>query len=278
MTTEHNWRADGTAANRRHWDSVTPVHVKSRMYDVEGFLATKRGHYAFVKAEVGDVDGKRLLHLQCHFGMETLLWEWLGAEVTGLDFSEVAIAQARDLARRAKLKAQFIVGDVLDPESVPASKFDVVFTSFGVLCWLGDLSRWAATISRALKPGGVFHIFEFHPVIDSLSYNRTIRRDNLPVIEHPYFYNERPSIDTAGADYADPTHVSNDATYEWHHAVSEVMAALKAAGLRVTEFKEYPYTVYQARDGMVRGQDGLWRMPAGVPELPLTYYLRAEKP
>ncbi len=264
--------------NRAHWDSITPVHVESGFYNVEGVISGRSKLDEFVTREVGDVRGKSLLHLQCHFGLDTLRWARLGARVTGLDFSELAVSEARRLARMSGLAAEFVIADVLDAGSQFDGKFDIVFTSFGVLCWLGDLGRWANTVSRALRPRGVFHIFEFHPVMDSLDYDRKISRRSLPQIAHSFFDEGRPTVDTGGADYADPTHTSSSVTYEWSHPVSEVMAALRVSGLTVTEFKEYPFTTFMARPGMVRRKDGLWRMPAGAPLLPLTYYLRAVKP
>ncbi|MEX0761466.1 MAG: class I SAM-dependent methyltransferase [Dehalococcoidia bacterium] len=271
----------GYQENLEHWETVTPVHAASEFYDVEGFLAGKNKLHDFVVGVVGDVAGKSMLHLQCHFGLDTLSWARLGAKVTGLDFSPTAINEARRLAEQAGIDAEFAEADVLSPGDSFDNRFDIVFTSFGVLVWLHDLAPWAKTVARALKPGGEFFLFEMHPMLDSISEDRTISRHSPPMLKYGYFNDAGPYIsppDGAGGDYAEPDFVSPTTTYEWSHPLSDVFNALKGAGLRVTSFEEYPFCVYRAKDGMVRGDDGLWRMPQGVPSVPMLYHMKAEKP
>ncbi|MBM3957485.1 MAG: class I SAM-dependent methyltransferase [Gemmatimonadetes bacterium] len=268
-------------ANRAWWDAVTPAHVRSDFYDVPGFLAGRNTIPQFVLDEVGDVRGRSLLHLQCHFGLDTLSWARLGATVTGVDFSEASIAEARRLAREAGLNASFVVADVIKLGDRFDGAFDIVFTSFGVVCWLHDLAPWAEAVARALGPGGTFHIAEFHPLMDSLDDRRAIRRTSDLVLRYPYFHDGRPHIraDEEGwGDYADRSFRAGLPTHEWYHSLGELFEAVTAAGLAVQSFREYPFCTYQAREGMVKGHDGLWRMPDGVLQVPLTFTLRARKP
>lgn len=154
-------------ANRESWNKRTPIHKASVFYGLDGF---KKGATSLNKTELeelGDVKGKKLLHLQCHFGMDTLSWAREGAIVTGVDFSEDAIVSARELAEELHLPATFICSNVYDllQHQELAGSFDMVFTSYGVIGWLPDLNQWAAVIAFLLKPGGLFYMAEFHPVV-----------------------------------------------------------------------------------------------------------------
>ena len=267
-------------ANRAWWDEVTPVHVRSDFYDVSAFLAGRNTLPQFVLDEVGEVRGRSLLHLQCHFGLDTLSWARLGATVTGVDFSEAAIGEARRLARRTGLEATFVVADVMKMGGRFDGRFDVVFTSFGVLPWLHDLVPWGDAVARALRPGGVFYIAEFHPFMDTLDDHRIIRRTSDLVLTYPYFNDHRPHVraDEEGwGDYADREFSSELPTHEWFHSLGEVFDAVTRAGLTVESFREYPFCIYRAREGMVKGGEGLWRMPQGVLEVPLMFSIRARK-
>ena len=145
--------------NKRRWNEVTPVHIGSEFYNVEGFVGGRSTLGEIERAAVGDIAGKRLLHLQCHFGMDTLSWARLGARcVVGIDFSDAAVATARDLAERTGLadRVTFVEADVTNVGRVESGNFDVIFTTFGTIVWLEDLDGWAATISANLTRGGFF--------------------------------------------------------------------------------------------------------------------------
>ena len=155
-------------ANRAHWAEVTPIHVQSAFYDVPAVKAGKGSLQRIEVDELGVVKGKTLLHLMCHFGLDTLSWARAGAVVTGVDFSTEALAVARGLAEELGIPARFIEANVYELPSVLDEQFDVVFTSYGILCWLPDLDSWAKVIARSLRPGGTFYIVEMHPTSDLL--------------------------------------------------------------------------------------------------------------
>ncbi len=189
-------------ANRRHWNERVQIHIDSSLYDVEGF---KDGHVTVSdidRDEVGDVRGKTLLHLQCHFGQDTLSWARLGATVTGLDFSEEAITAARQRADETDVPASFVCASVCDaPQVLEGQQFDVVYTAVGVICWLPDLMRWAAAAAACVKPGGVFYIREVHPF--------TCVFDDRPGVEelrlrYPYFHADEPMRFEEPGSYAAP--------------------------------------------------------------------------
>lgn len=149
--------------NLTKWNAVVPVHARSAMYDVAGFRAGRVKLHGLELGEIGEVRGKSMLHLQCHFGLDTMSWARLGAEVTGLDFSDEAIKFARSLSDELAIPARFVCADVYDTPSAVGATFDIVFTSYGVITWLPDMRRWADVIARSLKPGGFFYIADQHP-------------------------------------------------------------------------------------------------------------------
>jgi 2-polyprenyl-3-methyl-5-hydroxy-6-metoxy-1,4-benzoquinol methylase len=170
--------------NLAKWNALVPVHARSQMYDVAGFKAGRSSLHELELGEVGDVRGKSLLHLQCHFGLDTMSWARLGAAVAGLDFSGEAIKLARSLSNELKIPARFICADVYDAESAAGEQFDVVFTSYGAITWLPDMRRWAQIIAQSLKPGGFFYIADLHPFASI--FNNQDDASAL-AIQYPYF-------------------------------------------------------------------------------------------
>ncbi|TRO50928.1 class I SAM-dependent methyltransferase, partial [Candidatus Bathyarchaeota archaeon] len=149
--------------NKRRWNELVDIHAKSKEYDLENFIAGKNSLHRVEREKLGDVKGKSLLHLQCHFGLDTISWARLGAKVTGVDFSETAIELAREIAKKVGVDAEFVCSNVYDLPKVHKGEYDIVFTSYGVLCWLQDIEEWARVIAHFLKPGGTFLIVESHP-------------------------------------------------------------------------------------------------------------------
>jgi SAM-dependent methyltransferase len=263
------------AANRALWDEWTAIHVQSEFYDVEGF---KRGDiklHSLEREEVGDVAGKSLLHLQCHFGLGTLSWARLGATVTGADFSSKSIEAARSLSSELEIPASFVCSDIDHLPEVLSGRFDIVFTSYGVLPWLPDLKRWAGVIAHFLKPGGVFYIAEAHPI--SYIFDDAQGVSDL-VIKYPYFARDEPIEWKTQGSYADRNaHVVQPVSYEWPHTIGDIINALIGAGLRIEFLHEFPYVTWQQLPFMVEGSDGYWRLPDREASLPLLFSIRAGK-
>lgn len=260
------------SANQRLWNEWADINARSSEYAVDQFKAGRNALHGLEQQEVGDVRGLRLLHLQCHFGLDTLTWARLGAHVTGVDFAERAIQIAAGLAAELRLPARFIWSDVYDLPAHLDETFDVVFTSIGVLSWLHDLPAWGRLVARYVKPGGFFYLLENHPFAWVLDDS-----DPAMPLTYPYFA-RGPQAFPVNGSYADPdAEVREPASYEWTHPLSEVVNALLSAGLRLEWLREYPYTVYKAFDYLEEGQDGMWRLPGGKDMLPLMFSLKATK-
>ena len=221
--------------NRTLWDNRAQHHFDSDFYDIPGFLAGQNSLKQIELALLGDLKDKKVLHLQCHFGQDTLSLARLGAKVTGIDLSEVAIQKANVLAQKTGLEARFIVSDVLTLDQHLEETFDLVFTSYGVIGWLPDLVPWGRIIGKFLKPGGQFVMAEFHPVIWMFD-------DDLKQMEYSYF-NRGLIIAKEEQSYAGAAEKNLEA-HCWNHALADVLQALLQAGLSITDFQEYSYSPY----------------------------------
>ena len=263
------------ASNRSMWDELAHINARSASYDVAGFKAGAKGLHALELGEVGDVTGKRLLHLQCHFGKDSLSWVRLGAQVTAMDFSPEAIGLARSLSQEMNLPARFMCCNLYDlPQQLdPAQEqFDVVFTSYGVLTWLPDRRRWAQIAASYVKPGGFLYIAEFHPLSMILSETAF-----PPVVEFPYF-DEGPIAWPVDGSYADRSAVLQAKTsYEWNYPLGEVVTYLVEAGLQIEYLHEWDYTVFNQFPYLLEGPDGIYHLPPGAPRLPLMFSIKANK-
>jgi SAM-dependent methyltransferase len=259
-------------ANRELWDELTPIHARSEFYDVEGFKSGRCALSPIELEEVGDVSGKSLLHLQCHFGMGTLSWARLGAKAVGVDFSSEAIALARSLSRETGIGAGFICSDVYELPDALDERFDIVFTSVGVLCWLPDLKRWAEIISHFLRPGGFFYLFDSHPF--SLVFDDSAGATQLQIAQS-YFSGPAPRYWQPEGDYADPNAVVTRGSYEWTHSLGSIVNALIGAGLRIEFLHEFPVLFYRGCPLMVQHEDGWWRLRGD--KVPLTFSVKATK-
>lgn len=260
--------------NRRFWEETVKIHSESEFYDLEGFKNGKSSLLSVETEELGDVSGKSLLHLQCHFGMDTLSWARRGAVVTGVDYSENAVSFARKLSEELGMEARFVHSDVYGLPEALEGKFDVVYTSYGVLCWLDDLTKWAGVIGHFLKDGGVFYIVENHPFFVDV-----FDEENGKLFpKYPYFGSDEPAMFESDGTYADGSaHMKNTKTYEWAHPISEVINALIGAGMRIEFFHEFPFIEFQHNPLLERGDDGYWRMGERSPKLPMMYSIKATK-
>jgi 2-polyprenyl-3-methyl-5-hydroxy-6-metoxy-1,4-benzoquinol methylase len=265
-----------TEANRQLWDQWADLHFSSEFYGVERFLLGGLSLPSCDIEAVGPVTGLSLLHLQCHFGMDTLSWARLGAKVTGLDFSERAIGRARELASECGLEAKFVCADVYRTPEEIGEHFDRVVTTAGVLPWLPNVRAWAQVVARMLRPGGMFYLREFHPVPQVL--DEASSDPGAPVLRYPYFPTGEVICSGATGSYAVPQSTLETVSYEWPHTVAEVVQALLDAGLRLQAIREFPFTTYPALPWLEKGKDGNWRWPGEKSFLPLMYSLKATKP
>ena len=229
----------------------------------------------FDAGSLGDLSGKRVLHLQCHIGTDTLSLARLGGEVTGVDFSPSALAAARELAARAGPSVRY-VESVIDevPARLP-EVFDLVYTGVGALNWLPSARRWAEIVSTMLTPGGRLFLRESHPVLNALDDERD---DQLLVIEHPYFETAEPSRWESTRSYTGGDEVvPQPVTYEWNHGLGEVVQAVLDAGLRLTRLEEHRELEWAFFDWMLSTERGGRVLPERPERLPLMYTLEATK-
>ena len=261
--------------NRQHWDAATPKHIASPFYDYEGFVAHPDVLHPIEVEGVGDITGKSLLHLQCHFGQDTLSWVTRGAShVTGVDLSPEAVAAARKLAERVGYAAQsdFVTSNVLDiGDKLGGRQYDVVFTSYGCVTWLPELQSWAAEIVRHLKSGGAFYIADFHPFFWMFD-------DRVPELTYRYFHHPEPVCETQTATYAADELPETTTECFWAYALSEIMQPLLAQGLQLESFEEYDYTphaVYPER--LVQRAEREYVFSPHGREVPLTFAMRFRK-
>ncbi len=270
---EPEWRR----LNRANWDERVAVHLAPES-DYETDLL-RRGNYvlhAIEESELGPVAGQRLLHLQCHFGIDTLALAQKGADVTGLDFSAPAIAAARALAAEVGIDAAFVQADIYEARAAVEGEFGRVFTSWGTICWLPDIRAWADVVASLLALGGEFYFADAHPAL--MIFDDSVAGTNgMPGWFVPYFHRGALVLDDA-RDYANPTaRLTNTRTHEFIHPVASVVQALLDAGLRLTMLHEHDTLPWKGFDCMVPTEGRLYRLP-DRPWLPLSYSLKAVKP
>ncbi|MER2996292.1 class I SAM-dependent methyltransferase [Pontibacter populi] len=252
--------------NRELWNTRTLTHINSEFYDVPSFKAGRTSLNDIELALLGDVTGKKILHLQCHFGQDTLSLARMGAIVTGVDLSEVAVEKARELATDLNLDARFICCNVLELDKYLDEQFDIVFCSYGVIGWHPDMNAFATIVSRFLKPGGAFYLIEFHPFIWMFDNNQ----EN---VIYSYF-NDGPIIEVEEGTYADKEAPIKNNSCTWNHSLSDTITALLQHGLELTHFQEYNYSPYNIFKDMT--QDGnKYRLRDG--KLPLVFSVKAVK-
>ncbi|MCA9320514.1 MAG: methyltransferase domain-containing protein [Planctomycetes bacterium] len=261
---------DHFEANRRLWDTKAPIHHQSSFYDLDGFRRTKDSLNAIERDGLGDVRGKSLLHLQCHFGQDTLSWAHRGAEVTGVDFSGEGIRLARQLSAELDIPATFVEANVLELDRQLEGSFDIVFTSYGTTCWLPDLARWAEVIDHFLAPGGTFYIADFHPMLQMFDHGSQ-------TLAYEYFGRAEPNFEQTQGSYAAPEADIRLAEYFWQHSLSEILTPLLARGLELLEFKEFPSSPYDAFPNTRRLADGSYRFGDQTVDIPHVFSLKMRK-
>ena len=257
--------------NKDTWNKKVSIHSKSDFYDIEGFKKGKTSLNTYEIEELGDVKGKSLLHLQCHFGQDTLSWSRLGAKCTGIDLSIEGIKLAQKLNNELGLDANFIESNLYDVPKNVSGKFDIVFTSYGVIGWLPDLKTWGEIIASKLKIGGVFYLVEFHPIIWMYDFMET-----PPKLVYPYTGSDAIYEEYKGT-YTDNNADIISKEYGWNHGLGEVVTALTSAGLQIEflhEFEKSPYNVFPE---MEPTDDGMYLLKKEQRLFPLVYSIRAVK-
>lgn len=260
---------DYTNVNKKWWNQATPIHASSKLYDLTSFKKGKSSLTSIETEEMGDVKGKNLLHLMCHFGMDTLSWGKLGAHVTGVDLSDISINLAKQLSKEIDTPATFIASDIYDLPTVLDKKFDIVFTSYGVLCWVSNMKKWAKLIHHFLKDGGTFYITDLHPFTNMLSHDFKLYYD---------YFDKEPYIDDSSGTYTDWNANIKGKTYVWMHTISEVINTLTQKGLHIEYVHEFPFTIYDQFPGfMKKNRKGQYVLKDETIQIPLLFSLKATK-
>lgn len=269
---------DARRANLANWNDRVDIHLDSDDYDIEALVRDPdrlSGVVRYDAPRLGDVSGARLLHLQCHLGTDTLSWARLGADVTGTDFSSVALAAARDLAQRAGVEARFVEAELYEtPEALGGETFDVVYVSVGSLCWLPDIQGWAEAAAALLAPGGRLYVRDVHPIIGALDDTR----DEL-VLAHPYFATGEPHVwDDAQSYTGGGGLIANSRHYEWTHSLGEIVTAVLSAGLTLTGLDEHRELEWPFYEWMEPVGGGRYALPEPLRDrAPLMFTLQATK-
>lgn len=256
--------------NKATWEQKVGVHAASDFYCIEAFKEGKSSLNKFELMTLGDVRGKNLLHLQCHFGQDTLSWSRMGANCTGVDISEKAVTLAQSLNDELQLDAKFVCCNVLDTSQNISETFDIVFTSYGTIGWLPDLQPWAHMIAERLKPGGLFYIIDFHPI--GWMYDYTV---SPPKMKYAYHRKEAIYDEYAGSYTENGKEEITSKEYGWNHSFSELIGSLLRAGLKLECFNEYDESPYNIFPDLIKNEQGLFELKNKM--YPLLFEISARK-
>jgi SAM-dependent methyltransferase len=260
---------DYKAINKQTWNTKTEVHIASDFYDVESFLMGKSTLNSIELELLGDVKNKKILHLQCHFGQDSMSLSRLGAKVTGVDFSDIAIKRAQEFATQLNLDTTFICCDIYETLDFINEEFDIVFTSYGTIGWLPDLEKWANVISNCLKPNGKFIMADFHPVV-------WMYDNNFKDVFYSYF-NVEPIIEDESGTYADRYAALEAKTIGWNHSISEILNSLINSGLEINCFNEYDYSPYNCFNETEEFEPNKFRVKNFKNKIPMVYSILSTK-
>ncbi|QIG89609.1 class I SAM-dependent methyltransferase [Chryseobacterium sp. POL2] len=265
MTTDNNY----IEINKASWNNRLDTHLKSEFYNLKGFLKGESSLNPIELELLGHLQGKSILHLQCHFGQDTISLSRLGAKVTGVDLSDKAIESAREIAKQSNSDAKFICCDLYNLENYLDQQFDIVFTSYGTIMWLPDLDKWGNLISKFLKPNGKFVMVEFHPLVWMFD-------DDFTKVAYNYF-NVAPIVETENGTYADKNASISQSYVTWNHSMSEVVSSLLKNGLTLSDFQEYDYSPYNIFNNSIEVAPKQYRVKHLGEKIPILYSILAEK-
>lgn len=249
--------------NRSLWNAKTEIHIDSEFYDNERFLKGKSSLNDIELNLLGDISGKRVMHLQCHFGQDTMSMARMGASCVGVDISEKAVVHANKTAKLLALDASFITTDLYNAPKLTDEKFDIVFTTYGTIGWLPDINKWAEVVANFLKPGGQLVFVEFHPVIWMFD-------DDFKAITYRYFKDD-PIVEFEQGTYADKQADIQQKCISWNHGLAEVIDALIKNGIRINDFQEYDYSPYDCFNNCEKVENGKYRIKDFGNKIPLVY-------
>ncbi len=255
--------------NKHSWNDRVETHLHSDFYDNTRFIQGKSSLKDIELALLGDISGKSVLHLQCHFGQDTISLSRIGAKATGVDFSDKAIDTAKDIAKSLQVDTRFICCDIYELPKYLDEQFDIVFTSYGTIGWLPDIDQWAKIVSRFLKPGGQFIFVEFHPFI-------WMYDNDFEQVFYNYF-NEAPIIEELSGTYADRNADITSKTVSWNHGLAEVIQSLINNGLLIEYFQEYNYSPFNCFNGIEEVEPGKFRFIKFGDKIPMVYSIVATK-
>lgn len=255
--------------NRNSWNAKVEPHLKSDFYFVDEFLNGRTSLNSIELNLLGDISGKEILHLQCHFGQDSISLARMGAKVTGIDLSDKAIEAAKELNEKCGTDAEFLVSDVYELPKNLNQKFDIVYTSYGTIGWLPDLKKWAEVIQHFLKPGGKFVFVEFHPVVWMFD-------DDFTHLKYNYF-NEKPIVETYEGTYADFSAPLSQKYVMWNHPTSEVLNSLIQNKMEILSFDEFDWSPYPCFQHVEKFEEGKWRIPQLGNKVPHVFAITAQK-
>ena len=264
-----NAEANYFETNKKTWNEKTGIHIRSVFYDNENFLKGKSSLKEIEMNLLGDISGKSILHLQCHFGQDSISLSRLGAKVTGIDLSDEAIKRAKEFASQADTQTTFICCNIYDLPKYLEGSFDIVFTSYGTISWLPDLDKWARIISHYLKPGGRFVFVEFHPVVWMFD-------DDFDKPGYNYF-NTGPLLETETGTYADKEAPLAQDFVNWNHSISEILNSLINHRLEINLFNEFDYSPYNCFKHTVETEPGKYRIKHLDNKIPMLFSILATK-
>jgi len=257
------------AVNKKWWNAVTPIHAVSELYNLSAFKKGKTSLSSVELKELGNVKGKSLLHLMCHFGMDTLSWAREGATVTGVDISNESITLAKKLSEEITVPGTFICSDIYALPKILTKKFDIIFMSYGVLLWLSNIKKFGKILYHFLKKGGTFYIIELHPFTNMLHSDVTF---------YYKYFDKGPYLDDSEGTYSNWNAEIKGETYVWFYTFSDIINSLLSAGLSLEYIHEFPFTMYDQFPGfMKKNKKGQFVLKMNTMQIPLLFSLKATK-
>ena len=255
--------------NKTLWNAKVDAHIASDFYANEKFKAHQNTLNPIELELLGNIKGKKILHLQCHFGQDTLSLARQGATVVGVDFSDKAIHYAQQMNQELDLNAQFICCNIFDLKQHLNQTFDIVFTSYGTIGWLHDLGEWASIVAHFLKPQGVFVMADFHPFLWSFD-------NDFDHIAYAYF-NREPIVEQEQGTYADRDAAINLTSISFNHSLAELFEALLNQKFEINAFKEFDYSPYNCFNKTIEIAKDKFQIAHLQGLIPMVYALKCIK-